>query len=165
MGSPLTALVLHEDCSLHDTGWNHPEHQGRLPAIVNALYKDTPVLQDFVLQRAGEPVGDREVLLVHGEAHLQRLRQASEAANIKHAIVPLDGETMMSPASLDAALAGAGCVITACEAVLRGEARNGFALARPPGHHANERPPWASVSSTTLRSPRECCRSAASSGC
>jgi acetoin utilization deacetylase AcuC-like enzyme len=136
MAASLTALVLHEDCSLHDTGWQHPEHQGRLPAVIKALYQDTQVLQDCVLQRAGEPIGEREVLLVHSESHWQRLKQASEAANIKHAIVPLDNETMMSPASEDAMLAAAGCVVTACDAVLSGEARNGFALARPPGHHA-----------------------------
>jgi acetoin utilization deacetylase AcuC-like enzyme len=132
----LTALVLHEDCSLHDTGWHHPEHQGRLPAIVKALYKETPVLQDLVLQREGVRITEREVLLVHTEAHLQRLRQAAEAAAIRHALVPIDNETIMSPASWDAMLASAGCVVTACEAVLTGEARNGFALARPPGHHA-----------------------------
>ena len=132
----LTALVLHEDCSLHDTGWQHPEHQGRLPAIVKALYNQTPVLQDLVLQRAGAHIGEREVLLVHTEAHLQRLKQAAEAAAIRHAIVAIDNETLMSPASWDAMLAAAGCVITACDAVLNGEARNGFALARPPGHHA-----------------------------
>ncbi|MGQ0814738.1 MAG: histone deacetylase family protein [Gemmatimonadota bacterium] len=132
----LTALVLHEDCSLHDTGWQHPEHQGRLPAIVNALYRETPALQDLVLQRAGQPAGERELLLAHTTNHVARLKQAAEAAQIKHAIVPLDSETMMSPASWEALLAAAGCVITACDAVLTGAASNGFALARPPGHHA-----------------------------
>lgn len=132
----LTALVLHEDCSLHDTGWHHPEHQGRLPAVVKALHQETPVLQDLVLQREGGRVGEGEVLLVHTEEHLQRLRQAAEAAAIEHALVAIDNETIMSPASWDAMLASAGCVVTACEAVLSGEARNGFALARPPGHHA-----------------------------
>jgi acetoin utilization deacetylase AcuC-like enzyme len=132
----LTALVLHEDCSLHDTGWHHPEHQGRLPAIVKALYKETPVLQDLILQREATRITEHDVLLVHTESHLQRLRQAAEAAAIRHALVPIDNETIMSPASWDAMLAAAGCVVTACEAVLAGEARNGFALARPPGHHA-----------------------------
>jgi acetoin utilization deacetylase AcuC-like enzyme len=132
----LTALVLHEDCSLHDTGWQHPEHQGRLPAIVKALYNETPALQDLVLQRAGVPITEEDILLVHNDAHLARLRQAAEAAQLKQAIVPLDDETLVSPASWDAMLAAAGCVITACDAVLQGDARNGFALARPPGHHA-----------------------------
>jgi acetoin utilization deacetylase AcuC-like enzyme len=133
-----TALVLHEDCSLHDTGWRHPEHQGRLPAIVHALHKETPALQDLTLQRAGEPVGERELLLVHTAEHVARLQQANEEARATGKIVPLDSETLMSPASWDALCAAAGCVITACAAVLNGEARNGFALARPPGHHATK---------------------------
>lgn len=132
----LTALVLHEDCSLHDTGWQHPEHQGRLPAIVNALYQQTPDLQDLVLQRAGVPITREQILTVHTKQHLQLLENASARANESSRIIAIDNETMMSPASWDALLASAGCVITACNAVMSGEARNGFALCRPPGHHA-----------------------------
>ena len=133
-----TALVLHEDCSLHDTGWRHPEHQGRLPAIVHALHRDTPDLQNVTLQREGVPVSERELLLVHTPEHVERLRQARARAVHANHIVPLDNETLMSPASWDAMLAAAGCVITACDAVLKGEARDGFALTRPPGHHATQ---------------------------
>jgi acetoin utilization deacetylase AcuC-like enzyme len=133
---PLTALVLHEDCSLHDTGWRHPEHQGRLPAIVHALYRETPVLQDVVLQREGARVGERELLLVHTQEHVDLLKAVHARAVESNQIVGIDNETMMSPASWDALTAAAGCVITACDAVIAGEARNGFALARPPGHHA-----------------------------
>src|SRR5690606_8709338 len=50
-GAAPTALVLHPACALHDTGWKHPEHQGRLPAIVNAIYKEMPALHHVVLQR------------------------------------------------------------------------------------------------------------------
>lgn len=132
----LTALVLHEDCSLHDTGWRHPEHQGRLPAIVHALYKETPDLQDLVLQREGVPVSEAELFRVHTSEHVERLKQAHAKAEAENQIVPLDSETLMSPVSWRALLAAAGCVITTCEAVLNGEATNGFALARPPGHHA-----------------------------
>ncbi|HEX6558880.1 MAG TPA: histone deacetylase [Longimicrobiales bacterium] len=134
----MTALVLHEDCSLHDTGWKHPEHQGRLPAIVHALYKDTPDLQDVTLQRAGVPIDERDLLRVHSQEHVNHLKAAHERAVHTNQIVPLDNETLMSPASWAALLAAAGCVITACDAVLRGDARNGFALSRPPGHHATE---------------------------
>lgn len=132
----LTALVLHEDCSLHDTGWRHPEHQGRLPAIVHALYKETPDLQELVLQREGVPVTEAELLRVHTAEHVARLKQAHAKAAAENQIVALDSETLMSPPSWRALLAAAGCVITTCEAVLNGEAQTGFALARPPGHHA-----------------------------
>lgn len=132
----LTALVLHEDCSLHDTGWRHPEHQGRLPAIVNALYRDTPDLQDLVLQRSGVPATEEDLSLVHTPQHVDLLKAAHARAVEKQQITAIDNETLMSPASWDALVASAGCVVTACEAVANGDARNGFALSRPPGHHA-----------------------------
>ena len=36
------ALFAHETCSAHDTGWEHPEHQGRLRAVMSALGKALP---------------------------------------------------------------------------------------------------------------------------
>ena len=132
-----TALVMHEDCALHDNGWQHPEHQGRLPAIIHALYQDTPDLQDVVLQLAGKHLDVSALTLVHEQRHVEMLNLAREQAVRTNQPVPLDaGETFMSPASWDAMLAAAGSLLTACDAVLNGQARNGFALARPPGHHA-----------------------------
>src|SRR5207248_2906775 len=41
-----------------------------------------------------------------------------------------------SPGSWDAARLAAGSLLAVCDAVLAGEVENGFALVRPPGHHA-----------------------------
>ncbi len=132
-----TALVMHEACALHDTGWQHPEHQGRLPAIINALYQDTPDLQDVVLQLEGTLLAESAMSLVHVQPMIDMLVLAREQARRSGQSVPLDAEeTMMSPVSWDAMLGAAGSVVTACDAVVAGRARNGFALARPPGHHA-----------------------------
>ena len=132
-----TALVMHEDCALHDPGWKHPEHQGRLPAIINALYKDTPDLQDVVLQLEGAHIDPSALALVHEPQMIEMLELAREQARRTGNAVALDNEeTMVSPVSWEAMLAAAGSVVTACDAVLDGRARNGFALARPPGHHA-----------------------------
>ena len=46
-------------------------------------------------------------------------------------------ETYVAPKSYQAALLAAGGVVTAVEAVLRGDYHNAFALVRPPGHHAS----------------------------
>jgi acetoin utilization deacetylase AcuC-like enzyme len=48
----------------------------------------------------------------------------------------LDADTVISPASLDAALYGSGGVCRAVDAVMSGEADNAFVAVRPPGHHA-----------------------------
>jgi acetoin utilization deacetylase AcuC-like enzyme len=116
-----TALVMHEDCAKHDTGWGHPEHQGRLPAIVQALYQDTPDLQDVVLQLEGVKLDESALPLVHEQRLIDMLILAREQARRTNQSVPLDAEeTMMSPVSWDAMLAAAGSVVTACETVLRG---------------------------------------------
>ena len=50
--------------------------------------------------------------------------------------LPLDGDTLMSPGSWDAARLAAGASIQAVEEVWSGRADNAFVLCRPPGHHA-----------------------------
>jgi acetoin utilization deacetylase AcuC-like enzyme len=131
-----SVLVMHEDCALHDTGWRHPEHQGRLPAIINALYQDTPELQDVVLQLQGEPADESVFTLTHSVEMIAMIGMAREQAKRTGQIVGMDSETLVSPTTWDAMRAAVGSVVTASDAVLRGDARNGFALARPPGHHA-----------------------------
>ena len=130
-----TALVLHPDCARHDTGWRHAEHQGRLPAIVQAVYDDTPALLPHLLQREAEPARVEDLERVHTKEHIARIRQAAATA-ARGRLVHLDADTVVSPESWLAALAAAGCAITATRLVLEGEAATAFALCRPPGHHA-----------------------------
>lgn len=130
-----TAFVSNEDCSLHDTGWNHPDHQGRLPAIVRAVQRDMVALWDPVLQLEGTPATENDLLLVHTPVYLERLRGTSDDARAQGRTLELDG-VPVSGASWDAAAAATGCALTAVHAVLQGEARNAFALTRPPGRGA-----------------------------
>ena len=50
--------------------------------------------------------------------------------------VTLDGDTFMSPGSLNAALRAVGGVCAGVDAVMAGKARNAFVGCCPPGHHA-----------------------------
>jgi acetoin utilization deacetylase AcuC-like enzyme len=127
---------MHPDCGLHDTGWGHPEHQGRLPAIVKAIYQDTPALIEVMLQREAEPAGLAELRRVHSPEHIDRVRVAVAEAERTGAQVSLDADTVVSAASWDAALAAAGCAVSGVRLVLDGEAATAFAGSRPPGHHA-----------------------------
>ena len=132
-----TALVSHPACALHDTGWTHPEHQGRLPAIVKALYRETPDLQEHVLQVEGSPAELADLLRVHSESHVDTVRAAVERAAARGQPVDLTLDTVVSGASWDAALAAAGSAITATRLVLDDAAPStAFVLCRPPGHHA-----------------------------
>lgn len=131
-----TAFVLHPDSGRHDTGWGHPEHQGRLPAVVNAVYRDTPTLIDAVLQREVDLAEERELRRVHTASHIESVRSAAERAAAEGQQVYLDSDTVVSGASWEAALGAVGCAVGATKLVLDGEAATAFACARPPGHHA-----------------------------
>ncbi|HEX8243476.1 MAG TPA: hypothetical protein VF541_08275, partial [Longimicrobium sp.] len=131
----VTAYVSHEDCSRHDTGWNHPDHQGRLPAVTRAVYRDMPALFEPLLQVQGVPASEADLLRVHTRRYMDDVRRTAIAAAAEGRPLELGG-VPVSGASWDAALAAAGCAVTAADVVLRGEARNAFAAARPPGRGA-----------------------------
>lgn len=131
----VTAFVSHEDASRHDTGWSHPDHQGRLPAIVRAVQRDMVALWGPLRQMEAVPATESDLLRVHTPAYVRRVREMAMDAARAEQTLQLDG-VPVSGASWDAALAGAGAALTAVDAVLGGEVRNGFALARPPGRGA-----------------------------
>jgi acetoin utilization deacetylase AcuC-like enzyme len=134
--APRAALVLHADCGRHDTGWGHPEHQGRLPAIVRAIEHDTPALLPWLRMHEARPAQMHELLRVHTTQHVDRLQQLVRLAADRGQLVEIEGDTVISPASWDAAVAAAGCAIDAGRLVASGETATAFALCRPPGHHA-----------------------------
>ena len=131
-----TALVSHAACALHDTGWNHPEHQGRLPAITRALYAQTPALLERVVQAEAEAADLGEVLRVHTLDHVERVRTGVDRARQAARPVDLTMDTVVSSASWDAGMGAAGAAVHAARMVLDDEVRTSFALTRPPGHHA-----------------------------
>ena len=132
-----TGFYLHPAASLHDTGWRHPEHQGRLRALASAVEKALPELHGRVEQPDVEVEATEEDLLrVHTPGHVERIRSAVERARSEEGIVSLDGDTKVSAASWDAAVGSTSALLTACRDVTDGTVRNAFVATRPPGHHA-----------------------------
>ena len=119
-------MFLHDDCLAHVTPDGHPERVDRLHAVERGLTK-----LDVVRHLA--PIGaDADVLRCHPARYLARVRAA-----VPHAgYVQMDGDTYLSPGSLDAALRAVGGVCAGLDAVMAGDARNAFVACRPPGHHA-----------------------------
>jgi acetoin utilization deacetylase AcuC-like enzyme len=136
VAGPATALLLHPDCGRHDPGWGHPEHQGRLPAIVSALEKVTPELLERVLQVEAAPATEDLLAACHAPEMIRRARDAVAQAEAARAPVALSEDTSVSDASWDAALAAVGCAVAGVDLVLDGVVNSAFALTRPPGHHA-----------------------------
>jgi acetoin utilization deacetylase AcuC-like enzyme len=124
-----TLLYTHPSFLEHDTGLGHPESAERLRAIDRALSQ--PEFAALVKKEA--PRASLEQLrLIHTQRHIDRLLKA--VPKIGHAY--LDADTVISPASGEAALHAVGAVCAAVDAVFGGEASNAFCAVRPPGHHA-----------------------------
>lgn len=126
----MLGYITHSDCLDHDTGDLHPDTGERLDAISNQLIMSG---LDYVLLRHDAPKATREQLLrVHTPAHVDRV---FEMAPRDHS-VEIDGDTVMSPGTLDAALRAAGAGVLGVDLVMSGAANAVFCGVRPPGHHA-----------------------------
>jgi acetoin utilization deacetylase AcuC-like enzyme len=96
---------------LHPTG-NHAERPERLAVLLAHQH----------IWSEGRAATDEELRLCHTPEHVGLVRSVADT-------VWLDSDTICTPTTFEAAALAAG---TAIEAALRG----GFALVRPPGHHA-----------------------------
>ncbi len=112
----------------HDTG-PHPEQPARITAIEREL--DDRGWVGY--ERLESPAVDRDVLLrVHPESYVESIAAVS-ARGGGH----LDLDTVMRPASFDAALHAAGGAVRLVEMLVGGDVPTGFSSHRPPGHHAS----------------------------
>ncbi len=112
----------------HDTG-DHVENGRRLERTVGLLGSSD--LRRGLVSVAPEPASMEDLLRVHSAQHVARVDRSSSSGGGW-----LDGDTVTSPGSYEAALYAAGGVARAAEAVINGDIESAFALVRPPGHHA-----------------------------
>lgn len=124
-----TALVTHSACLQHDTGHGHPERIERLRAVLKAF--EAPDFAELLRREA-----PRADLAAIERIHDVNYVEAVFAAIPEEGYAMLDGDTIVSPGSGEAALRAAGAIIDAIDAVAAGEIDNAFCAVRPPGHHA-----------------------------
>jgi acetoin utilization deacetylase AcuC-like enzyme len=125
-----TAFISHADCGTHDTGWEHPEHVGRLRAITRAL-RNRPELFVTVEHVEGRHATDQELALAHTPGYIRTVHETAASGGGR-----LDADTVVSAGSMDAARAAAGCVLDAVDRAIDGRSARSFCAVRPPGHHA-----------------------------
>jgi acetoin utilization deacetylase AcuC-like enzyme len=121
-------LVADPRCLDHRPPSGHPERPARLQALLDLADSLPPA---GPVRLSLRPASSEEIMAVHTAPHYLHL-----AKSAGHDGQMFDPDTYASAGSFQAALAAAGGLLTVIEAILRGEIENGFALVRPPGHHA-----------------------------
>lgn len=123
-----TAIV-YDPFNLRHTMEGHPENFRRLRSTMDLLNEER--MLDRLANVAGTAAPLDAVLRVHTSTYVERLELITQRGGGY-----LDADTYVNGDSYEAALRAAGGVINLVDAVLWKQADNGFALVRPPGHHA-----------------------------
>ena len=127
-----TGFIYDERFLAHDTGPGHPERPERLTAVMSAIAHESSLAS---MRRLDARAADIDTLEhTHSLAYIDRARHACASG------APfLDtSDVTISPASCDVAFLAAGAPLVLADAMVAGTIDNGFALLRPPGHHAEQ---------------------------
>lgn len=128
----VTGVVYGRSFLKHDTGHDHLERGARIVATLKAL-RESGLIEEAELKLIKPAEADlSKPLYVHSHTLVDAVVEASSSAGYRY----LDPDTVVSPGSLEAALASVGGALKAGDLVLGGKLHNAFCLNRPPGHHA-----------------------------
>jgi len=125
-----TAIV-YDPFNLRHTLEGHPENFRRLEGTWQLLQQDG-ILQNLICVPSS-PAPLDAILRVHTAQYVERLQAISARGGGR-----IDSDTYVNADSYQAALLAAGGLLNLTDMVLQGQVDNGFALIRPPGHHALE---------------------------
>ena len=139
-----TALVTSDLMLEHLTPPGFPERPERLrraKALIEQLLESGAIPAEQVLRLPPRAATEEELAAVHELAYVERIRDFGEHLTLDAMqggprIKRFATDVYVSPGSYEAAIYSAGSALVALDAIAEGRARNGYALVRPPGHHA-----------------------------
>ena len=111
-------VIFHPLFFEHDTG-NHPENNSRIEPLLEFFESEG---HEFIKPRNGEQFLE----LAHDPDYVKKVKEMSRGGGGY-----LDGDTLVSAKTYDAAIHAVGATIDAAD-------KEGFAVVRPPGHHASK---------------------------
>ena len=120
-------LASHPSGLLHDTGPRHPERGERVEAVVEGIRASGLHVVDIT----SPSIERSELALVHEPSYIEMIEKFCELGG-----GALDMDTFVGPETWEAALTAAGGVRALVEELREKSDATGFALSRPPGHHA-----------------------------
>jgi acetoin utilization deacetylase AcuC-like enzyme len=123
-----SAVVIDQEYLKHQPGDGHPERPERIKVLLEMAEGLDParyqLLAPIVARRA-------DIEATHGKDHVTLIESTA-----RHNRYALDGDTITCRDSYSVSLLAVGGFLRLLDAVAARECANGFALVRPPGHHA-----------------------------
>jgi histone deacetylase 6 len=124
-----TGFLYDDRFLLHRAPYAHPEHPGRLAAIRDQMV--TQGLADRCERIPARAATAEELRAIHTQDLIDTIQATS-----RRDFTELDPDTYACRDSAEAATLAAGGLAELATRLVRGDLENGFALVRPPGHHA-----------------------------
>jgi acetoin utilization deacetylase AcuC-like enzyme len=124
---PHTAVVVDPEYLKHDPGRFHPERPQRIKVLLDLAAE----LGASFTRLDPRAATQAELEMCHTLDYIELVRSTSERNQ-----TALDGDTVTSRDSFGVGLLATGGFLKLLDTIAAGEVRNGFALVRPPGHHA-----------------------------
>ncbi|XP_075993556.1 protein deacetylase HDAC6-like, partial [Genypterus blacodes] len=132
-----TGLVYSETFTHHTNLWDlsHPESPDRVTSIMAEL--DRQELLSHCVRVEPREATEDEVLLVHRKAYVDLMRSTEFMTESQlHTLSDSYDSVYLHPESFQVAMVAVGSVLQLVDEVMTSRIRNGFAVVRPPGHHA-----------------------------
>jgi acetoin utilization deacetylase AcuC-like enzyme len=123
-----TGIVKDRRYMEHDMGPFHVETPQRIESIYRMIDEKIKFSPSVIEPRFAT---EEELSLIHTSSHVNLVKSTAGKEHVQ-----LDPDTSTSAKSWDVARLAAGGVLRAVDLIMERKIQNGFALVRPPGHHA-----------------------------
>ncbi len=124
----VTQIAYSQEFAKHDN-IGHPENSERTMVMMQDL-KKTKLYNELEFIKF-KKIPEKNLHRIHSN---RMIKQIKDISSTKNSWVDLD--TYVCKEDFNTARLAAGSLLNLCENVLKGDADNGFAIIRPPGHHA-----------------------------
>lgn len=132
-----TGLVFSEVFTRHVNLWDssHPESPDRVTSIMEELQRQE--LLSHCIRVEPREATEEELLLAHTKHYVDLMKSTQTMKDEElHSLSDRYDSVYLHPESFQVCVSAVGSVLQLVDRVLTSDLRNGFAVVRPPGHHA-----------------------------